>query len=35
MLQPHLAARLGCPVLYLHGGTSKKRGDAMVAGSAR
>jgi SNF2 family DNA or RNA helicase len=31
MLQPHLAARLGCPVLYLHGGTSKKRRDAMVA----
>jgi SNF2 family DNA or RNA helicase len=32
MLQPHLAARLGCPVLYLHGGTPKKRRDAMVAG---
>jgi SNF2-related domain/SNF2 Helicase protein/Helicase conserved C-terminal domain len=31
MLQPHLAARLGCPVLYLHGGTSKKQRDAMVA----
>ncbi|HEY3958140.1 MAG TPA: DEAD/DEAH box helicase, partial [Streptosporangiaceae bacterium] len=31
MLQPHLAARLGCPVLYLHGGTPKKRRDAMVA----
>ncbi|HYA50076.1 MAG TPA: C-terminal helicase domain-containing protein, partial [Streptosporangiaceae bacterium] len=32
MLQPYLAARLGCPVLYLHGGTSKKQRDAMVAG---
>ena len=32
MLQPHLAARLGCPVLYLHGGTPKKQRDAMVAG---
>ncbi len=31
MLQPHLAARLGCPVLYLHGGTPKKKRDAMVA----
>jgi hypothetical protein len=31
MLQPHLAARLGCPVLYLHGGTPKKQRDAMVA----
>jgi SNF2 family DNA or RNA helicase len=31
MLQPHLAARLGCPVLFLHGGTSKKQRDAMVA----
>jgi SNF2 family DNA or RNA helicase len=31
VLQPHLAARLGCPVLYLHGGTPKKRRDAMVA----
>jgi superfamily II DNA or RNA helicase len=30
MLQPHLAARLGCPVLFLHGGTSKKQRDAMV-----
>ena len=30
MLQPHLAARLGCPVLYLHGGTPKKQRDAMV-----
>ena len=32
MLQPYLAARLGCPVLYLHGGTPKKQRDAMVAG---
>ena len=31
MLQPHLAARLGCPVLFLHGGTPKKQRDAMVA----
>jgi superfamily II DNA or RNA helicase len=31
MLRPHLAARLGCPVLFLHGGTSKKQRDAMVA----
>ena len=31
VLQPYLAARLGCPVLYLHGGTSKKQRDAMVA----
>jgi superfamily II DNA or RNA helicase len=30
MLQPHLAARFGCPVLFLHGGTSKKQRDAMV-----
>jgi superfamily II DNA or RNA helicase len=31
MLQPHLAARLGCPVLFLHGGTPKSQRDAMVA----
>jgi hypothetical protein len=31
MLQPYLASRLGCPVLYLHGGTPKRRRDAMVA----
>ena len=31
MLQPHLAARLGCPVLFLHGGTTKKQRDEMVA----
>ncbi|MDQ2814743.1 MAG: DEAD/DEAH box helicase, partial [Actinomycetota bacterium] len=31
MLQPHLAARLGCPVLFLHGGTTKKQRDTMVA----
>jgi SNF2 family DNA or RNA helicase len=31
MLQPYLAARIGCPVLFLHGGTSRKGRDAMVA----
>jgi SNF2 family DNA or RNA helicase len=31
MLQPYLAARLGCPVLYLHGGTPKKQRDTMVS----
>jgi hypothetical protein len=31
MLQPYLAARIGCPVLFLHGGTPKKQRDAMVA----
>jgi SNF2 family DNA or RNA helicase len=31
MLQPHLAARLGCPVLYLHGGTPKKQRDLLVS----
>ncbi|MGD0705302.1 MAG: DEAD/DEAH box helicase, partial [Trebonia sp.] len=31
MLQPYLAARTGCPVLFLHGGTTKKQRDAMVA----
>jgi SNF2 family DNA or RNA helicase len=31
MLQPYLAARVGCPVLFLHGGTSKKQRDALVA----
>jgi SNF2 family DNA or RNA helicase len=30
MLQPYLAARLGCEVHFLHGGTSKKRRDEMV-----
>ncbi|MBV9207989.1 MAG: DEAD/DEAH box helicase, partial [Actinobacteria bacterium] len=34
MLQPHLAARLGCPVLFLHGGTTKKQRDAIVASFA-
>ena len=34
MLQPHLAARLGCPVLFLHGGTTKKQRDAMVSSFA-
>ncbi len=31
MLQPHLAARLGCPVLFLHGGTTPKQRDVLVA----
>jgi superfamily II DNA or RNA helicase len=31
ILQPYLANRLGCPVLYLHGGTPKKQRDAMVS----
>jgi len=31
MLQPYLAARLGCEVLFLHGGTTKKRRDEMVS----
>jgi SNF2 family DNA or RNA helicase len=31
MLVPHLAARFGQDVLYLHGGTSKNRRDEMVA----
>jgi superfamily II DNA or RNA helicase len=31
MLQPYLATRTGCPVLFLHGGTSRKQRDAMVA----
>jgi SNF2 family DNA or RNA helicase len=31
MLQPYLAARIGCQVLYLHGGTSKKKRDELVA----
>jgi hypothetical protein len=30
MLQPHLAARLGCPVFWLHGGTPKKQRDLMI-----
>ncbi|MGH3263108.1 MAG: DEAD/DEAH box helicase, partial [Trebonia sp.] len=30
MLQPYLSARVGCPVLFLHGGTTKKQRDAMV-----
>ena len=30
MLQPYLTSRLGCPVLYLHGGTPKKQRDALV-----
>jgi len=31
MLQPYLAARVGCPVSYLHGGTPKKQRDALVS----
>lgn len=31
LLVPHLAARFGRDVAYLHGGTSKKRRDEMVA----
>jgi SNF2 family DNA or RNA helicase len=31
MLVPHLAARFGVPVRYLHGGTSRRERDAMVA----
>jgi hypothetical protein len=31
MLQPYLTARIGCQVLFLHGGTTKKQRDAMVA----
>jgi SNF2 family DNA or RNA helicase len=31
MLQPYLAARIGCTVLFLHGGTTKKQRDAMVS----
>ncbi|WP_250008546.1 DEAD/DEAH box helicase [Actinoplanes sp. M2I2] len=31
MLTPHLAARFGVPVRYLHGGTSRKDRDEMVA----
>ncbi|MGH3207818.1 MAG: DEAD/DEAH box helicase, partial [Trebonia sp.] len=31
MLQPYLSARIGCPVLFLHGGTAKKQRDALVA----
>ena len=31
MLQPYLTARIGCPVLFLHGGTTKKQRDALVA----
>ena len=30
MLQPYLAARLGCEVHFLHGGTAKKRRDEYV-----
>jgi SNF2 family DNA or RNA helicase len=31
LLQPHLAARLGCAVHFLHGGTPKKRRDELVS----
>ncbi|PKK13296.1 DEAD/DEAH box helicase [Thermomonospora sp. CIF 1] len=30
MLQPYLAARLGCPVLWLHGGTPRRVRDDLV-----
>jgi SNF2 family DNA or RNA helicase len=32
MLAPHLAARFGVPVRYLHGGTPRGERDALVAG---
>jgi SNF2 family DNA or RNA helicase len=32
MLLPHLAARFGTDIAYLHGGTSKKRRDDLVTG---
>jgi SNF2 family DNA or RNA helicase len=32
MLLPHLSARFGTDIAYLHGGTSKKRRDELVAG---
>ncbi len=31
MLQPYLAARLGCEVYFLHGGVTQKRRDEMVS----
>ena len=31
MLEPYLAAHLGAPVLYLHGGTPKRQRDALVS----
>jgi hypothetical protein len=31
LLQPYLASRIGCTVLYLHGGVPKKKRDEMVA----
>jgi SNF2 family DNA or RNA helicase len=31
LLQPYLAARLGCAVHFLHGGTSKNRRDELVS----
>src|SRR5205807_5044450 len=31
MLQPYLAARIGCPVFFLHGGTSRKKREIMLA----
>jgi SNF2 family DNA or RNA helicase len=30
LLQPYLASRIGCEVLFLHGGVSKKQRDALV-----
>ena len=35
MLQPYLAARLGCPVLYLHGGTAKNASGTPWSPSSR
>src|SRR5260370_6971477 len=32
MVQPDLAARVGCPVVYLDGGTPKKQGASLVGG---
>jgi SNF2-related domain/SNF2 Helicase protein/Helicase conserved C-terminal domain len=31
LLRPYLAARIGCPVFFLHGGTTKRQRDEMVA----
>jgi SNF2 family DNA or RNA helicase len=30
LLQPYLASRIGCEVLFLHGGITKKKRDALV-----
>ena len=31
LLQPYLSSRVGCTVLFLHGGVSKKQRDALVS----